>query len=54
MQYYPHPFRSSADAGDERVAALNGWHDADAHLERAICLVVGLFCLGVLSALVWP
>jgi len=54
MHYYPYPFRSGPDDGDERTAALNGWHDADAHVERAICLIVGLLCLGILSAIVWP
>ena len=44
MHYYPYPFRSSTDARDA----------ADDHVDRLIVLVVGLLCLAVLAAIVWP
>ena len=42
MHYYPYPFKSLS-AED---------HEADGHIDRLICLLVGLLCLGILSSIV--
>ena len=50
MHYYPYPFKSPYPFKDND----DGRGGTDGHIDRLICLLVGLLCLAVLSAIVWP
>jgi len=42
MHYYPYPFRTETHP------------DADGQIDRLIALIVGLLCLALVWAAVWP